>query len=106
MPGDGEAVRLIADALDQARGRTVRLGRHRAADPVDVQPLLAGTALGSFGYSDEREIAKPELGEHVVHFADLPDTTVDEEHIRRRHFAIAHVPVAPLKAVGPTVPTQ
>ena len=78
----------------------MRGGRHRCARSVDEQPLLPGLAVGALGHADQRELAEAELAEHLVHFTDLADAAVDQQHVGRGHLAVAHVVVAPLERLA------
>src|SRR5580658_3367296 len=95
VPGDREAMRLVADALDEARRGAVRGGRHRCARAVDEQPLLPGLAVGTLRHSYQRQLAEAELAERLVHLTDLADAAVDQQHVGCGHLAIAHMAVAP-----------
>ena len=60
---DGEAVGLVAQALDEIEHRVARLEHERlAAGPVER--LAAGVAVRPLGDADERQVGDAELGEH------------------------------------------
>ena len=81
---DREAVRLVADLLQQVQpgmiGRQVQhlvaIGKH------DV--LLAGLALGTLGDADQPRVVQPLLGQHLGGDGDLPLAAVDDEQVGRR----------------------
>ena len=61
-----------------------RWARHPA---VYEQPFLPCLAVGSLGNADELERTEAERLEFAMHFVDLAQATVDEQHIRRHDFA-------------------
>ena len=53
MGADGEAVRLVAQALDEEQRRIARRQPERLA-PLDEEGLAAGVAVGALGDRGER----------------------------------------------------
>ena len=51
------------------------------------QPLLPGPAIRALGDADQLERPESELLELGMHFVDLAQAAVDEQHIRRHDFA-------------------
>src|SRR5579862_5340686 len=100
MAGNGKTMRLVTDALNEARGRPVRLGYQRALEPVDEKTLLPGASFGSLGDTDQRQVRKAQPGEHLVHARDLPHAAIDQQHIRGWHLPVAHVAVASLERLA------
>src|SRR5579875_646690 len=100
MSRDREAVRLVAHALDEAQRGRVRLERSRRGGAVDEEPLLPRPTIRAFRDPDERQIAKPELRENGMHLVDLPESSVDEQQIGRRHFALADAGIAALERLA------
>src|SRR5215831_4012061 len=58
MPGDREAVRLVADMLDQVQAGMV--GRQPEGALADPQLLQPGLALGALGDADECDVGQPD----------------------------------------------
>src|SRR5262249_36081510 len=69
VPGDGEAVRLVADVLDQVQAWVVGSEPHGAV--ADPQLLQAGLALRALRDADQRDVREPDLGERAARRADL-----------------------------------
>src|SRR3954464_13024116 len=68
---DGEAVRLVADRLDEMQPGG-RGGELQAARPrLDDQLLQPGLALRAFRHADHAHLVKAEVGEHRARDADL-----------------------------------
>src|SRR5690242_46443 len=63
--------------------RYVRLG-----DAVDKQSLLSRFAIGALGYADQCHVPKPQRLELLMDLADLPQSTIDEQHVRRRDLPV------------------
>src|SRR5687768_5502079 len=66
----------------------------RRGGAVDEQALLSWLPVLPLGHADEHDRLEAELGEHVVHFVDLPQPAVDEQQVRRRYFALAAARIA------------
>src|SRR5262249_687770 len=81
VPGDREAVRLVADVLDQVE--TGMIGRQPERTLADPQLLQPGLALRTLGDADEGDVGKPDLGERRPRRPDLPLAPVDEDRVGR-----------------------
>src|ERR1051325_1790665 len=81
VPDHGEAVRLIADRLDEmqpgVRGRELQASRLR----LDDELLHPGLALRALGDPDHAYLVQAEVGEHAARDADLTLAAVDEDEI-------------------------
>src|SRR5713101_7798624 len=81
VPGDGEAVRFIANPLDQMQPGVVGGKRHHAlADPQLLEPGLSLRALGD---AYERNVGEADLGERFSRRAHLSLAAVDENQVGR-----------------------
>src|SRR5215831_10567957 len=81
VPGDGEAVRLVADVLDQVQPGMI--GRQPERTLADPQLLEPGLALRALRDADQRDIREADLGERGLRRADLPLAPVDENRVGR-----------------------
>src|SRR5882762_6704219 len=79
VPGDGEAVCFIANALDQVQSRVVGGKRHRAlADPQLLEPGLPLRALGN---AHQQKVGETDLRERFPRRADLSFAAVYENQV-------------------------
>ena len=60
---DGEAVRLVAQALDEIEHR-VAVRQHERLASGHEEGLAPGLAVAALGDGDERHVVDAELGEH------------------------------------------
>ena len=68
VPGDGEAVGLVADLLDEVQRRMVRRQAPRALLARHEELLEAGLALLALGHADHRDVGEAQ----VLHHAHAP----------------------------------
>ena len=87
-------MRFVADPLHDTQRRRVRTGHERRGIAMYEQSLLTGLAIRPFRDTDEFLRAESQLFELRVHLVDLPETTVDQQHIGRDHFTAADAFVA------------
>ena len=73
--GDGEAVRLVAQALHEVEG--LRVGRQHDRLGASGQEHL----LALLGQADERQVVQAELIEHLAGGADLALAAVDDDQV-------------------------
>ena len=63
---DGEAMRLVAQALDEIEHGIARLEHEAALAAGNVEMLAAGVAVGPLGDADQRDIVNAEFGQHLA----------------------------------------
>src|SRR2546428_2961894 len=80
VAGDGEAVRLVADSLDQVQAGMVGRKPHRALP--DPQLLETRFSLRPLGDADQRDVGEARLGQRLFRRAHLPLAAVDEDQVR------------------------
>src|SRR5690242_21827283 len=81
MRADGEAMRLVAQSLQEVQYRIPRLQRERWPAGHE-EPLAAGVAVGTLGDRDEREIRDTEFREDLLRRRQLALSAVDQHEIR------------------------
>ena len=92
VPGDGEAVGLVADPLDQEeRGRIA--GQDDRIGLVRPEQLLV-----ALGQAEDGNVGQPRLHQHRVGGAELALPTVDEQQVGERREAL--LGLAPAAARG------
>src|SRR5712692_1763973 len=79
VAGDGEAVRLVADSLDQVQAGMVGRKPHRAL--ADPQLLETRLSLRPLGDADQRDVGEARLRERLFRRAHLPFASVDEDQV-------------------------
>src|SRR5476649_2395992 len=89
MKRDGEAMRFVADALDQEERRIVRGERDRILVLARVDQLFL------FRDADGHQVRQAELFERGVAGRELPLAAVDEHEIGKRSAELEQLPVAP-----------
>ena len=89
MEGDGEAMRFVANALDQQQRRIVRGQRDRILVLARVEQLLF------LRDADGDEIREAELLERRVRRRELPLAAVDQHEIGKRSAVLEQLAVAP-----------
>ncbi len=90
--GDREAMRLVAQSLDEVERR--RRGRqHDRLGPAGQEELLA--LLGQAG---QRQVVQPELVEDLPGGADLARAAVDDDEVGQRASAAPRPPSSPVRA--------
>ena len=87
MALDGEAVRLVANLLQQVQPRMVRRQRERLVAVGKDDLLEAGLALGALGDANEQRAVHSLLSQHVGSDADLTLAAVDHQQVGRRILA-------------------
>src|SRR5450432_1641254 len=95
MPRDREAVRLVADLLDQVQRRMIGRQATRLFLARDEELLHAGLALHTLGHADHADVMQAEVLHHRLRSVDLPEAAVDEDQVRclalaLRELAVAH----------------
>ena len=81
MGADGEAVRLVAQALQEIEHGISRLEAEGLA-PRHEEALAPGVAVRPLGDADQRHIVDAEFGEDLQRRAQLPGAAVDQHQIR------------------------
>src|SRR5205085_690671 len=81
VANDGEAVRLVADRLDEMQRRMRRRELQTARARLDDQLLQSGLALGPLRHADEAYLVQAEIGEHGTRDADLAFAAVDQYQV-------------------------
>src|SRR3954469_13033626 len=94
MADDGEAVRLVADRLDEVQSRVRRRELQAARIRLDDQLFQAGLALRALGDAHHADLMQAEIGEHRPRDTDLTLAAIDQHeigHLARlgRHALIA-----------------
>ena len=90
---DGEAMRLVAQALNVVEDRIAGL-EHEGRLAHDVEMLAAGIAVRPLGHAGKRQIGKPQLVEDGLGRRELALAAINEDQIRplrslaRRHFGL------------------
>src|SRR5579885_3010073 len=95
VAGDGEAMRLVAHALDQVQRRRFRPRPLGPAVIAADQGLVPGATLGVFRYANHQHAGDAEIGQHLERLRHLPLAAVDQQHVRQRALARLHAFVAP-----------
>ena len=78
----GEAVRLVAQALDEEQRRVARRQLERLA-PLDEEGLAPGVAVGALGDRDEPDALDAERADHLARGLELPAPAVDDDEVGR-----------------------
>ena len=93
---DGEAVRLVAQALDEEQRRIARRKLERLA-ALDEEGLAPGVAVGALGDRGEPHALDAERGQHLARRLELPAPAVDDDEVGRigkgarlRRLAVPH----------------
>src|SRR5437588_9909231 len=81
VANDGEAVRLVADRLDEMQRRMRRRELQTARVRLDDQLLQSGLALRPLCHADEAYLMQAEIGEHGTRDADLAFAAVDQYEV-------------------------
>src|SRR5262249_44709278 len=76
MRADREAMRLVAQPLDEIQNRIARRQPERFA-AGHVERLAAGVAVGPLGDADQRHTSRAEPGEDLARRVELADAAVD-----------------------------
>src|SRR6266545_1775240 len=87
MALNGEAVRLVANLLQQVQPRMIRGQRERLVAVGKDDLLEAGLALRALGDADEQRAVQSLLGQYVGCDADVTLAAVDHQQIGRRILA-------------------
>ena len=77
---DGEAVRLVAQPLQEIEHGIARVERERRAAGHE-KSLAAGVAVGALGDADDRDVADAEFVEHSLRDAELPQPAIDQHEV-------------------------
>ena len=78
----------------------MRLRNTRVRYAVHEQPLLSRFAVRPLGHAHERDIPEAQFLELLVHLADLSQSAVDQQQIRRRNLAVLDARIAPLERLA------
>ena len=81
MRADGEAVRLVAQALDKVEHGIARLEHDRPVAAGKMEVLAAGVALGPLGDAHHADVVQAEIGQHLAGDRELSGATVDQHEI-------------------------
>src|SRR5437868_14959444 len=76
VPDDREAVRFVADLLDQVQAWMLRRQRDRRPVALDDQFLHAGLALRPFRHAYDTDVVQPEFDERRTRLRHLPFAAV------------------------------
>ena len=80
MGPDGEAVRLVAQALDEEQRRIA--GRKlEGLAALDEEGFPAGVAVGALGDRDQRDPFDAERGQNLARGLELPAPAVDDDEV-------------------------
>ena len=94
-PDDREAVRLVADLLDEMQARMRRRELQRARLRFEDQLFLSGLALGPFGHADHADLVQAQIMQDCSSDAHLPLAAVDQDQVRDLACLGGHALVAP-----------
>src|SRR6185437_7727149 len=83
MRADGEAMRLIAQTLQEIEHRVARLEAHRLLSRAE-EALAPGVAVRPLGDADDGNLADTEIGQHGVGRRHLPGAAVDQQQVGPR----------------------
>src|SRR5260221_4023986 len=84
---DREAMRLVAQPLDEIERRIARLELERLASGQE-EGLHPGVAVRAFGHRDERNVDDAERRQRLLRRGQLPAAAVDNDEIRPRWIAV------------------
>src|SRR6185312_9567731 len=90
MRADGEAMRLVAQALQEVEHRVLGIeaeGRLARAE----EALAPGVAVGPLGDRRHGDVVDAEIGQHLADRGELPGAAVDEQQIGPRAFLARRV---------------
>src|SRR6185437_2974908 len=90
MRADGEAMRLIAQTLQEIEHRVARLEAHRLLSRAE-EALAPGVAVRPLGDADDGNLADAEIGQHGVGRRHLPGAAVDQQQVGPRAAVAARV---------------
>src|SRR4029079_10561366 len=76
---DSEAVRLVADRLDQVEPRVGRSELERPRFGLDDQLFEAGLSFSTLRAFHHAYLVQSEIGEHAAGYAHLPFPAVDQD---------------------------
>ena len=85
---DGEAMRLVAQALEEIEHGIARLEAERRLARHE-EALAAGVAVGSLGDADHGDVVDAELGQHLARRRELALAAVDQHAGRASAPALA-----------------
>src|SRR4051812_15251792 len=94
---DGEAMRLVADRLDEVQRRVRRRELQGARVRLDDQLFQPGLALGTFGHAHHTQLVQAEVGEYRAGDTDLTLATIDQHEIRHPARLGCHALIAALE---------
>src|SRR5262249_44585436 len=77
---DGEAVRLVAQALQEVEDRVTRIEAKRCLAGQE-EALAPGIAVGPLGDRRDRYIVDAELGEDLQRRRELPGAAIDQHEV-------------------------
>ncbi len=81
MGSDGEAMRLVAQALDEIERRIARRQPERRL-AGDEKGFASGVAIGALGDRRDRDVLDGELSENSVRRVELSFAAVDQDEVR------------------------
>src|SRR4249919_2803555 len=81
MTGYGEAMRLVADLLDQLQSRRLRTRTNLPAVGKN-QRFMTGATFLALGYAGHGDSGHAEIREYIPGLRELPRATVDQQQIR------------------------
>src|SRR4051812_35558250 len=90
VEGHREAMRFVADALNEEQRRVVRRERDR------LGPIACEQQLFLLRDADRHEVAEPELLQRGIRGRELSFSTVDDQEIRKRPALLEKLPAPSL----------
>src|SRR5439155_18754591 len=78
---DREAMRLVAQPLDEVEHRIARL-EHEGRTPRHMEGLPSGVAVGSLGHTDKRYVSEAKRRKRLLRGGELAPSAVDDHEIR------------------------
>ncbi|MNG30434.1 hypothetical protein D3C84_1160500 [compost metagenome] len=82
MPGDGKAVRLVADLLDQVQCRRIRRQGELVGCIVEVEGFEAWLAGDALGDAKQNQLRHCQFPEHFLRHGELAFATVHQQNVR------------------------
>src|SRR3546814_4561192 len=82
---DGEAVRLVAQALEEVERRVARL-QHEGGLAGQEDALAPGVTVGALGDGGDRQVAEAEVGQHLA--ARSEEHTSELQSLMRNSYAV------------------
>ena len=81
MAGDGEAVSLVADLLNEVQGRRIRRQRELVGGIVQIEGFETGLAGHALGHAEKDKVRHGQLLEHFLRHGHLTLAAVHEKDV-------------------------